>query len=152
MDYSTESIEDLSWRLEEVKNKLFTLQDKIALESKSGADCTEEDTIQLKNLRTDCRNIVNTIEYIFASTGKEKLEKETDMICVFARGDIDADHSDIMEEYIAEAGQAGLSPERHVKFITKTYKYCSQNQVDIGFVLISKPLQTYLDTLEDTFL
>jgi len=79
MDYSTESIEDLARRLEEVKNKLFTLQDKIALEKKSGTDCTEEDTIRLKNLRTDCRKIVRTIEYIFADTGKEKLEKETDM-------------------------------------------------------------------------
>jgi len=55
-----------------------------------------------------------------------------------------------MDECIAEADQAGLSPERHVKFISKTYKYYPQNQVEIGFVLISKRLQTYLDTLEDS--
>ena len=148
MSQSTDSIEELVLQLEEIEQEMLLLRRKIEMAQQSGVDSNDESTKLCQLYNGQYNTTLNKIKYLIASQQKLILEESEGKICVFARGNIDADHSDAIHEYRHYAAQAGYERDQHVSFVRNTYSYSAGRTVEIGFVLISKQLNDYVERLD----
>lgn len=147
MSHTTDSIEELVLQLEDIEQQMLLLRKKIVMAQQSGADSNDERTKLCQLHNNQYNTTLSKIKYLIASQQKLILEESEGKICVFARGDIDADHSDVIHEYRHYAAQAGYERDKHVTFIRNTYSYSVGRKAEIGFVLISKQLNDYVENL-----
>ncbi|MCC5640859.1 hypothetical protein LC593_34545 [Nostoc sp. CHAB 5844] len=145
MTQSTDSVEELVLQLEEIEREMSLLEKVIVTAQKSGADWSNERTKLCQLHNSQYNGTLDKIKHLIAKREKQNVEKSEGKICVFARGNIDADHNDMILEYEHYAIEAGLESEKHVSFISKTYSYSPGRETEIGFVLISKQLNAYTE-------
>ncbi|MBD2452450.1 hypothetical protein H6G76_36220 [Nostoc sp. FACHB-152] len=145
MMHSTDSVEELVLQLEDIEREMSLIKKAIVTAQESGADWSNERTKLWQLHNHQYNETLDEIKHLIAKREKRNVEKSEGKICVFARGNIDADHNDVILEYEHDAAEVGLKGEKHVSFISKTYSYAPGRETEIGFVLISKQLNAYIE-------
>src|SRR5690349_21701336 len=116
MKQSADSIEELVLQLEEIEREMSLLEKAIVTAQETGADCSNERTKLCQLHNSQYNETLSKIKNLIANREKSNVEKSNveksnvekseRKICVFARGNIDADHNDVLREYENDAAEA----------------------------------------------
>ncbi|MBD2303800.1 DUF6009 family protein [Nostoc sp. FACHB-190] len=142
---STDTVEELVLQLEKIKREMTLIEKAFMIAQESGANWSDKQTKLWQLHDYQYNETLDKIKNLIANSEKRNVENSEGKICVFARADIDADHNDVILEYEQYAAEAGLKGEKHVSLISKTYGYALGRETEIGFVLISKQLNAYIE-------